>query len=204
MIDASNPKTNKWPVEESRKRVESYILPGPALAGLPCREGTDGDDNICGQDLAHIIAYCKAGGRFERLKSVLPPSRERYTVTLRQSANLSHRNSEQVAWRVFAADIGAYVIEDYDVKPISLHERMALYAGAEMNFGVLNGPVALCHLADYPVMIFRADSQAKLLRSRGVKDGGKFPWMLPHQHLIWQDDMIDSLRWNFAMLKHAA
>ena len=87
-----------------------------------------------------------------------------------------YRNSNQAAWRQFACEIGALVIEDYDDRPIHLHERVALYAGAEMNLGVSCGPMFLCSVTEYPCMIFNWGCQRPFLEKIGLRYGEQMPW----------------------------
>lgn len=174
---------SKYPEEECKRRFENYIWPGPALQGLTARIGSDGI--VCGSH-----TYRDLFGRdFRRFKSVLPPQKERYTVTIRQIARNAHRNSDVDLWRRFAAEIGAYVIEDHSVQPISLYDRMALYAGAEMNFGVTNGPMSLLYFTDYPMAMFDCQN-SKSWELHGIKIGGQIPWARENQRLIWQKPTV--------------
>jgi len=58
------------------------------------------------------------------------------------------------------------VIDDYYAKPIHLHDRFALYAGAKMNFGVCNGPVFTLSLTEYPVAMFANTQSARNSNTR--------------------------------------
>jgi hypothetical protein len=156
-------------------------------------EGTDGVETKGGQQ--ELVDFCKAGVEMPRLKSVLPPGKERYTVTLRTTRRWPNRNSRQ-DWLTFAAEIGARVIPDYDVEPIHLHERMSLYAGAEMNFFVTNGPVMLCFLSEYPAMGF--DVQNSPMIPLGIPMGESYPFLMPDRHFqIYEPDTEESIRKNF-------
>jgi hypothetical protein len=135
----------------------------------------------------------RGGLQIPRLKSVLPPGKERYTVTLRNFDRFPTRNSREADWRTFAAEIGALVIPDYEVEPIGLHERMALYAGAEMNFFVTNGPVMLCFLSEYPAMGFDVQNSPP----KGVEKFGQYPFLLPQHRQIWEPDTIENIRKHF-------
>src|SRR5262245_38840122 len=142
----------KWRPEETERRLANYILPGPALAGLPGAMGEEGDRTIG----SHLVVDLwrdiqNNGGYMPRLKSVLPPGQIKYTVTLRQQAYKSEKNSDPDVWREFARRIDAHVFEDYSVQPIGLHQRVAIMAGARMNFGVPNGPLSLLYWTEYPL-----------------------------------------------------
>lgn len=179
----------KQPVQESIRRYRSIIKPGPALLGLPSREGDDGVE--CATHKYFGIMETKRWD-FPRLKSVLPPGNARYTVTLRNVPVHPERNSPPL-WREFAKKIGAVLIEDFGDRPIDLHERVALYAGAKMNFGVINGPLAMLFLSPYPLMMCQCDTAVQAWGKHGVKRGEQLPWFLPGQSLVWEKPTIEQL-----------
>ena len=203
VFDIRSIRCNKWPIEVSRRRFASICQPGPALIGLPNEvfdASTASPTNA--RDLAQpggapLVSFWKSGRRFTRLKTVRPAGSERYTVTLRKTQRSPLRDSDEVAWREFAAEIGARVIEDYDVQPIHLHERVALYAGAEMNFFVSNGPGVLCSFTEYPCMLFNTCHARGSLLLDGIGDGAQYPWMLANQRAIWELATPESLRRHF-------
>ena len=178
---------------EVNRRIESIIKPGIAFSGLPWRLGHDGDLIF---DTIHMT---NIPDDFPRLKSVLPPSTDvKYTVTIRNQYLKMIRNSDEWTWREFARNIGAVVIEDYRIKPIHLHKRMAMYAGARMNFGVCNGPVAMLFLTDYPVAMCNCARKMKGWPQHGIAKGDQFRWAKPHQRLWWDVDIkLDLLMHRF-------
>ena len=187
------PKETKWPRETVLQRFRSIMEPGPALARLPYRIGTGGTAGFASPHMMDLVPFCKAGGKIARLRSVRPPGDVRFTVTLRHEPRIRDMNSDAGAWRRFAAEIGAEVIEDYNDAPIELHEKLALYAGARMNFGVVNGPMHLLTLTEYPVTIFKANVSAPNLAKHGIPTATQLPWARPHQRLVWEDDTYDNL-----------
>ena len=202
VLDPSNPKTkNLWRPGSVAEKFSSVVVPGAALAGLPHR--IDQHEGGLNATPNQIVAWSRAGNTFDRMTSVKPPAKCDYTVTLRKNRDGAvNRNSNEEAWRTFAKEIGAVVIEDYCDKPIHLHDRFALYAGAKMNFGVCNGPIFLISLTPYPVMQFVNSESARNAEARWeVFPGQKYPWMLPHQNLIWEEDTLDNLRRNFDALQ---
>lgn len=192
VFDTRKFRTTKWDADEARRRYESVIKPGAALAGLPWREGVDGKP----VGSHHLQDLIRIGG-FQRLQSVKPPGTSRYTVTLRKNAHNPHRDSNESVWREFAAEIGAHVIEDYAVTPIHLHDRVALYAGAEMNFGVTNGPMGLLILTNYPYMVFDCVSNTKSLVGHGIGLRGQVAWAGADQILVWEKQKLKFLRRAF-------
>lgn len=193
VFDTRNPRTNRWPEATVMERFRSILQPGPALAGLRCSEGTVGKQ-FGGYTQPELIKLVRGGLKVSRLRSVLPVGTEKYTVTLRKEGRMPERNSNDSAWRTFAREIGARVIEDYEVEQIHLHERMALYAGAEMNFFVTNGPVMLCFLSEYPAMGFDVQNSPP----QGIEPGGQYPWLLPDRHRqIWEKDELPTIWKHF-------
>jgi hypothetical protein len=191
-FDDSRPKDSKWNHGTVLRRYHTILQPGCTLAGLPYRTGVPLDRRWASP---HFTEFCAWAQRheFERLRSVKPPGKERYTVTLRRTARAERRNSNEEAWRIFAGEIGARVIEDDEVEHIDLHDRMALYAGAEMNFFVTNGPAALCQLTDYPSMTFACWKSEGTFNKAGIFRGDRLPWKGPHT-LVWDDDDLDTIR----------
>lgn len=185
VFDVRAPKVDKWARETVRRRYESILQPGPALAGLPWSEGIRGS-NRWQAHCSGIVQFLAAGRNFRPLTSPRPPaSGVEYTVTLRRTERTPSRNSDEAVWRAFAAQIGAQVIEDYELAPIGLHERIALYAGARMNFFVTNGPGMLCMFTPYPAAIF--DCAQSPITKWGVVPGARsFQWRFGDQHLIWE------------------
>lgn len=177
------------PDDELARRYQSIIKPGPDLMGLPSREGTDGEE--CATHKLHGILGLKRWD-FPRLKSVLPAADARYTVTLRNCPVHSERNSPPM-WLEFAGKIGATVIPDYADHKISLHERMALYAGAKMNFGVVNGPMGMLLLSEYPMLMTGCAIAEYAWKKHGVLKGEQLPWFLPGQSLMWETPTLSSL-----------
>lgn len=194
VFDTRGPKTDKWSLDVVMRRFESILKPGPALIGLPSSMGTQGTQ-LAPYHQADLVRLTRAGMDFRRLRSVLPPGTERYTVTLRRTQRAAGRNSREEDWRTFAAEIGARVIPDYDDEPIGLHERMALYAGAEMNFFVTNGPVMLAFLSEYPAMGF--DVQNSPMMKFGVPFGQPYPFLLPQHRQIYEPDTLPVIRKHF-------
>jgi hypothetical protein len=194
VFNTRKPNCGKWPLETVMRRFESILRPGPALLGLPCSIGMMGVQ-LAPYHQADLVRLSYAGVEFPRLRTVLPAGKERYTVTLRRTQRAEGRNSREADWMAFAREIGARVIPDYDDEPIHLHDRMALYAGAEMNFFVTNGPVMLCFLSEYPAMGF--DVQSSPMVKFGVPFGQPYPFLLPQHRQIYEPDELPVIRRHF-------
>lgn len=189
-------KALKWPIAQVRERYRSILLPGPAFAGMTHSVNGVGVD--LGNPSGALAVEAWRSGKMRKLRSVLPARTQRYTVTLRKTPRANGRDSDEQAWLQFADEIGARVIPDYDVQPIHLHKRVALYAGAEMNFFVSNGPGVLCSLTDYPCMIFDTHLAAGSLKSDGIHGwGAQYPWMGKNQYAIWEAATLPNIRKHF-------
>ena len=193
-----------WPPGHAYRRFWSICFPGPALAGLGVDVLVPGDTRdpdafrLCRWGTKPIFDYWRSGKPFHRLKSPKPPADVKYTVTIRQTDVIPQRNSApKELWLDFAKEIGAVVLEDFERKPIHLYDRMALYAGAEMNFFASNGPGVLCSFTEYPCMLFNTSHAAKELGRVGMHEPSKYPWMLENQTAIWGIATEESLRANF-------
>lgn len=202
VFDIRRIRGDKWPPDIAMQRFRSICEPMPALLGLPHETFASGNKPTEAKELGvpggrPLVDFWKRGRRFKRFASVLEPGKERYTVTLRRTQRAPGRNSEGAVWREFAAEIGALVIPDYEDKPIHLHDRMALYAGAEMNFFVSNGPGILCSMSEYPCMMFNTVDALGSLLEDGLSDGCQYPWMLANQRAIWEKATPESLRRHF-------
>lgn len=200
-FDIANPKLKNFTYDDVVRRFHSIVEPGPILAGL---EYFYGDVRSPLQATAsQLLPWYKSGRRFKKLKTVKPPVKCDYTVTIRNNAAGARARDSNDVWYEFAAKIDAVLIPDYYDKPIHLHDRMALYAGAKMNFGVCNGPVHLISLTDYPVAMFVNGASARRSQTRwGLPTGHKLPWMSGRQHLIWKEDTnLDTLLRAFDEMK---
>ena len=196
VFNTHNPKAAKWPIDQVQRRIQSILLPGAALAGLTHSIGSVGE--YVGEPSGALAVEAWRSGKMKRLFSPKPKGNERYTITLRKTHRANGRDSDEEAWRIFADEIGARVIPDYDVEPIHLHDRMALYAGAEMNFFVSNGPGVLCSFTEYPCMIFDTHLAAGSLASDGIHGwGAQYPWMIKNQYAIWEAATLPNIRKHF-------
>ena len=189
----------KWPREETLRRLDNFLYPGAALAGLPWRTGSEGERHLGSHLYIEVWRDMqKLGCGLPRLRSVLPPGNVRHTVTIRETFYLPYRNSDPDLWRLFGERIGARVIEDTMRQDIGLYERMSLYAGAEMNWGIPNGPLSMLYLTPYPLTEFCDPHKFRECFSRQhIPLNDQIPWFLPKQKLVWQKPTMDSLMREF-------
>ena len=201
VFDIRGIRGDKWPTDVARRRFYSICAPGPALLGLPHEVfdnkviGSTAAKNLAEPGGRPLVGFLKRGGKIKRLTTVRPPvNGVRYTVTLRKTQRSPLRDSDEEVWREFANEIGAEVIPDFDTQPIGLHERVAMYAGAEMNYFVSNGPGLLCSWTPYPCMLFNTVHARVSLLDDGIEDGAQYPWMGGNQRTIWELATPESLR----------
>jgi hypothetical protein len=191
VFDQSNGYKPKFTKEDTAKRMDSILEPSVALAGLEYEYGS-GPGLDPGYHISNVLRVYRKVGRLEKLKSVKPPVKCKYTVTLREYGRYKERNSSP-DWRRFAEEVGAVLIEDYSKKPIHLHDRMALYAGAGMNFMVGNGPGSLLMYSDYPYIIFNGKVNRQYHKEHGWLDE-PLPWANENQRVIWEVDTYENIR----------
>lgn len=181
----------KYAKYETERRLKSIVEPACTLAGCTFDYGYSGGIDPGYHISAVLKAYQETGG-IKKLHTVKPAAGNDYTVTIRNSDRYPQRNSGKY-WRRFAEEIGAVVIEDYGDAPIHMHDRMALYAGARMNYFVANGPMVLCFFSDYPFTAFMKNVDRDYHARHGFHVGTQLPWCGKNQRLIWGDDSYERL-----------
>lgn len=194
-------------VSNALERFYSILAPGPGLVGLSWRFGDDGEEvNHSPKShfkLEHLVKFARERrGNIPRV-FINNYSSVRYTVTLRQQTKSAYRNSDVEVWCAFAKEIDALVIEDYDISPISLENRLMLYQGASMNFGVASGPMFFCTMSAAPCMSFDwgFGPQEKVLTLSGLAKGENMPWCRDNQFTLWDRPNSDMIREKFRQWK---
>ncbi len=185
----------KYSPDQTIERIESILIPSCQFAGLEGRFGpASGDELDCGYHVSAPIICFRGFGYIEKLKTVRFPRKPfSYTVTLRNYDRQPYRNSDIDAWLRFAGDIGAVVIEDYGDKKIDILDRMALYAGADMNFGPGGGPMALCWYSDFPYLTFSKNANPLYHTKHLWPVGTQLPWKNRNQKNIWGQDSYEDI-----------
>lgn len=148
------------------------------------------------------------------------------TITLRQYEFLPQRNSNLEAWSVFASELDSkgyfvVVVPDtataLDARPpefanvtmfpeaaFNVPLRVALYEQAYLNLATTGGPPVLMLLSDrVPFLFFKllvpgVDlCSAEHLADVGFTINEDLGHMGPHQHLVWADDDLATIRREF-------
>lgn len=192
IFDKSKGIRKKYNHEETEKRIASILEPAPALANCTHEWGT-GEGIDPGYHPSALFQAYRDHGKIARLCSVSSASGEHeITVTLRRSTRYPQRNSS-AAWERFAARVGALLIDEYDMQPIHLHERMAIYSAAKMNFFTANGPGILCHCSRNPYIMFHKGIDRDYYAKHGWMEDSQLPWAVGYQRMVWLDDSFDNI-----------
>lgn len=145
----------------------------------------------------------------------LPSPRERgryVTITLREADYWPNRNSNIAEWLVTArwlrqrghrvifvrdtamADEGLEDFETDRLASLFMDARAILYAGAELNLFVNNGPAWVAMFLGAPCLIFKMTApdsgvaNDKAFQQWGFSRGSVWPNAKPRQRIVWTDD----------------
>lgn len=192
-------KPKNYSIAQAEERFESIVKPAVALFGLDYSIG-----ERKGLEIDHFfhIAVAVHRNTGKNGKILTECKRGNYvTVTLRKSRN-PERDSKEEEWLKFAekCDRMVILIRDYEERPISLEDRMKLYAGAYLNMMVINGPLTLCIHSDAPYVSMRTigdeycgSTSPKHMARIGITEGFQFPWARDNQRLSYLDDTADNI-----------
>lgn len=197
--------------KDPEERFRSIVEPAVKLWGMDYSVGEPE-----GVPVTHFFPGCfeafKKHGRIEKIP-VRCEDRGYVTITLRGCGpeRTPERNSKDEEWRKFAATLDRKVIwlRDYEQQPLDLQDRMKLYAGAHMNFFVINGPATLCIHSEAPYLIMRTigcersggSTSPSFMRQIGITPGFQFPWSNHRQMLSYKDDTAENIAEEYAQLE---
>jgi len=204
--------TRKYPEDYAWRRWANICIPTCRLVGLKYSLGPLVNGFTHWYHYGCIEGLYKELNRVELLKlpeSISPKDGEYVTVTLRDSIRNKWRDSDIPSWKRFIDLLrsdgwSVEVLGDCEFAPMSIEYRMSVYAGAKMNFGSSNGPMALCHFSDMPYitsnMIPRhnpgnaAERLKNYMAHGGFPYGSQFSFRNPKTQLIqWEYDTFDNL-----------
>ncbi len=167
------------------------------------------------------------GLRFvERWLSPRLRGRKPITITVRDYAFMTERNSNLAAWVAFARrldpttylpvfvldtertlDLPPAAIEAFEVfreASWSVPLRMALYERSYLNLGVNNGPLFMAALNDRArLLIFKIitpsvpQTTEAFMQGLGFEVGGQLPFATEFQRLVWEDDTAPIIKREF-------
>ena len=202
---AWNPKN--YTLRQAEERWESIVKPAVALFGLTYSIGERRGLEINHMLLAAIKTYNQMG----IIGKIPVPCKDRgyVTVTLRKSRN-PERDSKEDEWMKFAAqcDRKVIIIRDWDETPLSIEDRMTLYAGAYTNMMVINGPLTLCIHSDAPYISMRTigcersgSTSPSFSAKNGIAPGFQFPWANSNQRLSYLDDTAENIMHEYRAMQ---
>ena len=182
---------------DPEERFRSIVEPAVALFGLTYSIGEPEGLPISHFFNAAMEVHSKTGKNGKIITSCV--AQDYITITLRKSRN-PERDSNESEWLKFAARHKTVVIRDYDERPITLEDRMQLYANARMNIMVINGPLTLCIHSDAPYISMRTigcersgSTSPAFMRQIGITPGFQFPWARDRQRLSYMQDTAENI-----------
>jgi len=188
------------------ERFRSIVEPAVGLWGMDYSVG-ERDGLEYSHFLPAAVEAYKKFGRIEKIPYAVEP-KDYVTITLRKSRN-PERDSKDDEWLKFAKRVGckAIIIRDYEERPLDLVDRMKLYAGAKMNFMVINGPITLCIHSDAPYLCMRTigceksqSTSPKFMAKIGITPGFQFPWSNANQRLSYLDDACENIEREYEQM----
>lgn len=197
-------KPKNYSIESARERYRSIVEPAVALWGVDYSVGER--DGI---EYSHFFPAAMAAFKDKGFIRKIPckvEDRGYITITLRSSPGRTPaRDSKAEEWKIFAErqrakGVKVIVLQDYDEMPLELADRMRLYAGAHMNFFVINGPVTLCIHSEAPYLCMRTigcdnsgSTSPAYMQRIGIAPGFQFPWANGKQRLSYLDDTCENI-----------
>lgn len=203
-------KKKNYSVEAARERLDSIIKPAIKLYGLDYSIGKP-----FGVTYSHLIdSTVRTYNHFGALNKIPCETKDNgyVTITLRKSRT-PEKNSNEMEWAKFAKTLACEVImvRDYDEQPISLEDRMKLYAGAHMNFFVNNGPALLCILSDAPYLCMNVIGREEkglfspeFHKALGIVPGFQYPWKNERQLLCYETDDCENIQTAYRSIENSS
>lgn len=199
---------NKYSAATGWKRFGNILIPLCAIAGLDFSVGGNSTGAQFTYKTGDVCEFYKENGFIEKLKPTYRLDDSGYcTITLRESFRNKWRDSDIPEWQKFKAYLESHgkrvvMLGDCEIAPLDVEYRMALYAGAEMNYGVSNGPHVLCHLSDSPYITINMNppnTTGKGYTIPAIMDWHKFPigsqynFRNDRQMLVYERDTFENI-----------
>ena len=218
-----------------RQMYRNVIIPSLAFVGAVEDDTCIGNGRVMERyTFVDIVKACRLGedvplftpsaGAVAAIKDFIDCSgtvwKPPITITLREAAYSSHRNSNLDEWLKFAEYLTAQgervvfvrdtshamdKITGYETCPaasVDIDVRLALYEGAKCNLFVSNGPWSLALFGTAPWLMFNQidaldpypPNTAQWWRQfHGIDQGEQFPWSRPDQRIVWQRDTFANM-----------
>lgn len=191
-------QTKKFGAEIAWGRFQNIILPLTDLIGMDYTIGPGGEGITPAYHAGTVEALYKRVGKLFKFPMLEGP-RGYVTVTMRESFRNEDRNSSP-DWVPFIEELKkrtrVIVLPECELDPIPVETRMRLYANADMNYGVNNGPMILCQLSEAPYRIFKMivnDRWRKHHADTGFPEGSQYSFRNEKQLFVWKDDTLETL-----------
>ena len=197
------------------RRFGNILIPATKLLGLPYYMNSTEMGFTVSHHTGWACRMYEKLGRIDRLRPSIPLQDTAFsslsgkytTITIRESIRNKYRDSNIPEWQKVKEELErggkqVVVLEDSEKSgfTLDLEHRMALYSGAEMNLGVSNGPMALCHYSYAPYLTFKmipdCDEGKALeehMNNAGFVRGSQYPWRQGRQELVWENDSYDNI-----------
>ena len=200
--------SKKYSQELGWKRFGNILVPLCKLAGLTFSVGGKMDGNEYTYKAGDLCEFYEKNGWIAKLQPSYHMKDSGYvTVTLRESFRNKWRNSNMPAWEKFIGHLESegrrvVVLGECELSPLDVGYRMELYAKADMNYGVSNGPVILCHLSDAPYITINmnpVNNTGKGYTIEGIMNWHKFPigsqynFRNYRQILVYEPDTFENI-----------
>jgi hypothetical protein len=200
-------KPKNYSLKQAEERWQHIVRPASRLFGIDYSIG-----ERRGVEIPHIlrgaIEVYKQMGRIGKIPIPCIP-KDYVTLTLRKSRNLERDSNEEESLKFAAGcDRKVIIIRDWDERPISLEDRMTLYAGAYLNIMVMNGPATLCFHSDAPYVVMRVigceksgSTSPASSKANGISPGFQFPWAKPNQKLSYLTDSAENIEFEYRAME---
>lgn len=160
-FSVSNMTQIKYPTEIGWRRWANICIPLCKLAGMKFTVGPNIEGDMLGYHTGAIEGLYKRTKKIEKLKPLYEYGKKGYvTITMRESFRNKWRDSNRQEWAKVAEYLmkrgeEVAILEECEMQPLALEERLAIYANAKMNLAVGNGPMVLCWLSEAPYLTFQ-------------------------------------------------
>jgi hypothetical protein len=194
----------KYPADIGWRRWANICIPICKVAGLPFSVGGPLPGDTLGYATGHVEALAKKYGKISKLQAPYEFHKKGYvTITMRESFRNKWRDSNRPEWAKVAEYLAkrgeeVIVLEECEIQPLAVEERLAIYSNAKMNLAVGNGPMVLCWLSEAPYLSFQLpkpagsekeyDQLVEQWSRLGFPVGSQLSFRNPMQEIVWGPD----------------
>src|SRR5690349_10134422 len=184
--------------EGQRKRVKTICFPICHMYRMPYALASHAPPSVFDECGICVQKTLKSVRPLEAGQAALDRANDRFrgrrpiVVSIRHCTYQPERDSSP-AWRRWAADHDAEIVEDWFDDPIPLEDRVACYQLASMNIGVSAGVQAINIYSYRPYLILKylveevKASSTRYFKRMGWKPGEQMPWATKYQNIVWNN-----------------